>query len=281
MTAETDQLMAKVRESDIQDLERDGAICLRGMFSQKWRDLIAEGIESDLKNPGPYGRTQSDPDDPGFFFTDYYMWRHVPELKRFAVEGPGGGIAAKLVRSKQVNYFFDGLFVKDPGTKKPTNWHQDQVYYNVNGNQIVVLWIPLDPVTKETCLSFVCGSHKWGKHFIPILIKGNKVPQGLGPEFEAAPDIESNRDQYDILSWDMQPGDCIAFHPMMLHGAAGNTMKIRRRALQSTWLGDDCVYGARQVEVEPRIEGRPFKNGERLTDPAIFPQVWPRTGAQA
>ena len=66
---------------------------------------------------------------------------------------------------------------------------------------------------------------------------------------------------------------------MMLHGAAGNTLKIRRRAHQSTWLGDDCVYGARQVEVEPRIEGRPFKNGERLTDPAIFPQVWPRTGA--
>ena len=276
MSSETDTVLSKISESDISALETDGAVVLRGMVGRKWLDLIAAGIEKDLKTPGPYGRVQSDPDDPGFFFTDYYAWRHVPELERFARESPGAAIAAKLTRSKQINYFFDGVFVKNAGTKKTTNWHQDQVYYNVDGNQIVVLWIPCDPVTKETCLSFVRGSHRWGKNFIPVLIRGNVVPAGLGPDFEVAPDIEGNRDKYDIMTWDMQPGDIIAFHPMMLHGAAGNTLPIGRRALQTTWLGDDCVYAPRKVEVEPRIEGRVFTPGERLTDEKIFPKVWPR-----
>ncbi len=273
---EIDRVLAKVSEADIRALESDGAVCLRGIFEKKWLDLIAAGIERDLKHPGPYARTQSDPDDPGFFFTDYYAWRHTPELERFARESPGGALAAKLTRSKQVNYFFDGVFVKKAGTKKITTWHQDQVYYNVDGKQIVVIWIPIDPVTKATCLSFVRGSHRWGKSFVPVLIKGNRIPEGLGPEFEPAPDVEAERDKYDVMSWDMQPSDCIAFHPMMLHGAAGNTLPIQRRALQTTWMGDDCVYAARPVEVEPRIEGRPFKAGERLTDESIFPKVWPR-----
>ena len=274
--SETERVLSRIAETDIRALESDGAICLRNMFSEKWRALIAGGIARDLAHPGPYARTQSDPDDPGFFFTDYYAWRHTPELERFARESPGAAIAAKLTRSAQINYFFDGVFVKNPGTTKKTNWHQDQVYYNVDGNQIVVLWIPIDPVTTETCLSFVRASHRWGKNFIPVLLKDSRVPEGLGPEYVPAPDVEAERENYDILTWDMKPGDCIAFHPMMLHGAAGNSLKIQRRALQTTWLGDDCVYAVRPVEVEPRIEGRPFKAGERLTDESIFPKVWPR-----
>lgn len=281
MSVEIDTTLSKITEDDVRRYETDGAICLRGIFSETWRKQIADGIEQGLAKPGPYGRVQSDPGDPGFFFTDYYVWRHIPVLKRFAEESPGAAVAARLTRSKQINYFFDGIFVKKPGTVKATTWHQDQVYYNVDGQKIIVLWIPIDPVTKATCLSFVRGSHRWGKNYVPVLIKGNRVPEGLGPEFEPAPDVEANRAQYDILSWDMEPGDCIAFQPMMLHGAAGNTLPIQRRALQTTWLGDDCVYAARKVEVEPRIEGRAFKNGERLVDEAIFPKVWPRAHAAA
>lgn len=276
MTAEIDRILTKITEDDISRYETDGAICLRGIFAGNWREMIAQGIEQDLAKPGPYGRVQSDPNDPGFFFTDYYVWRHVPVLKRFAAESPGAAVAAKLTRSKQINYFFDGVFFKKPGTTKASTWHQDQIYYNVSGKQIIVLWIPIDPVTKETCLSFVRGSHRWGKNFVPVLIKGNRIPEGLGPDYEPAPDVEADRSKYDVLSWDMQPGDCIAFQPMMLHGAAGNSLPIQRRALQTTWLGDDCVYVTRPVEVEPRIEGRSFRDGERLTDEAIFPKVWPR-----
>jgi hypothetical protein len=34
------------------------------------------------------------------------------------------------------------------------------------------------------------------------------------------------------------------------------------------------------VEVEPRIEGYPFKPGDRLNVESVFPAVWPRADMQ-
>ena len=36
--------------------------------------------------------------DPGCFFNDFYMWRHVPELTRFAFEGPCAELAERAHR---------------------------------------------------------------------------------------------------------------------------------------------------------------------------------------
>jgi len=77
-TAEVAAILDRVGEDDVRTLERDGAVCLRGVYGRRWLDLVAEGIERDLADPGPYGRRQSDAVDRGVFFTDYYMWRRIP-----------------------------------------------------------------------------------------------------------------------------------------------------------------------------------------------------------
>ena len=282
MIDDVERALGRVTEQDIQTYETDGTVCLRGVFGGTWLELIAAGIERDLADPGPYGRTQSAADDPGFYYTDYYMWRRIPELKKFALESPGGAVAACLMRSKQVNYFFDGLFVKEPKTTKESQWHQDQVYYNVDGDQVVVLWIPVDPVTRETCLELIKASHKWNRWFVPRMLKDDRDISSGSSMFEPLPDINGHREDYEILSWDMAPGDCIAFHPMMLHGSQGNSSPDRRRrALQTTWLGDDAVYGERPGDVEPHITGHDFGPGDRLDVETVFPKVWPRRDAVA
>ena len=55
-----------------------------------------------------------------------------------------------------------------------TPWHHDQSYYPVDGEDIVSLWIPVDPVPKEACVTFVEGSHRWGKWFVPRLFATDK-----------------------------------------------------------------------------------------------------------
>ena len=52
------------------------------------------------------------------------------------------------------------MLTKEPGTRVPTPWHQDQPYYNITGNDNVSFWIPIDPVDKKWTLRFVKGSHK-------------------------------------------------------------------------------------------------------------------------
>ncbi len=266
-----------IDDDQVAAFRRDGAVVLRGVFAADWRDLIAAGTEKVLARPTPYGRVQSRPDDPGFFFTDYYLWRHYGEFARLAREGPGGAVAARLTGSAAVHFFFDGLFVKEPGTERRTDWHQDQPYYHVDGEQLCVIWIPIDPVTADNALQFVKGSHRTGDWYRPFLFASDRELAGADTRFAPVPDIEADRDRHEILAWDLEPGDCVAFHPLTLHGSAGNSEKSRRRrALSTTWLGDDAVYGERPGEVEPEIEGRhDLKPGDRLTVESVFPQAWP------
>lgn len=277
MTSEIAVALAKITDDVLQTYEEDGAVCLRGIWEQKWVDLIAAGIERDMKHPGPYCRVHSSEDDPGRFFQDYYVWLRIPEIREFALESPAGAVAARLMRSNQVNFFYDGIFAKEPGTLMPSKWHQDQPSYNVDGHKVIILWTPIHPVSKGKALELVRGSHRWGKWFIPNYFGKERVFGSGGGRFEPAPDLDANRNSYEFLAWDMEPGDCVAFHGLTLHGAPGNLSSNRRWALSTTWLGDDAIYGERPGEVDPKLEGgHRFKAGDRLDVEAVFPRVWPR-----
>jgi ectoine hydroxylase-related dioxygenase (phytanoyl-CoA dioxygenase family) len=65
----------------------------------------------------------------------------------------------------------------------------------------------------------------------------------LNPDLDDVPDIDAHRDDYDLINWDMEPGDVLIFHPRVVHGSGGNaSTTTRRRALATRWFGDDVVY---------------------------------------
>ncbi len=266
---------------DIESYERNGVVCLRGVFGREWLELVASGIEKDIADPGPLHTVQQTANDPGFFLTDFCMSQRLEEFRRFALESPAGEIAARLMRSARVNFFYDGIWVKDRGTPKRTRWHQDQPYYSVNGQHMCILWLPLDPVPKDVSLELIAGSQRWGRWFQPELTRSG---QDLYPEnaaFERMPDIQAERERYDIASFEMAPGDVIAFQGMVVHGAPGNPgMAHRRRALSTIWLGDDAVFAERPGPVRPRFDGHGLKPGDAMDSP-YFPRVWPKRVAEA
>ncbi len=266
-----------VTDSEVSAYEADGGVCLRGVVDPAWLARLAAGAEEALKDHGPHHYIQSAPGDPGFFYTEYFLWRRLAPFRDFAVNSPGGEIAARLTRSAQVHFFMDGLFVKEPKTARPSAWHQDQVYYPVDGNKVVIMWFPLDPVSADTALRVVKGSHRWGKSFSAVMLKDDEdvIQQDQG--HIRPPDFDAEGDRYEILSWDVEPGDCIAFNGMAVHGARGNMSgSRRRRAVSTTWLGDDTVMGHRsemEVQYNPMLK---VAKGERLVDEELFPKVWPK-----
>jgi ectoine hydroxylase-related dioxygenase (phytanoyl-CoA dioxygenase family) len=168
------------------------------------------------------------------------------------------------------------VLVKEPGTEEKTPWHHDQPYYCVNGEQVCSLWIPLDEVPVTTCPEFIAGSHRWGQWFLPRKFSGVDYDHNAD-NLTAVPDIDNHRADYNILSWDLQPGDAIAFHFLTLHGAPANTSTIsRRRAFAARWLGDDATYAQRPGEISPPFPGleKKLKIGGPL-DSEEFPLVWP------
>lgn len=262
----------QITDSDLEAYRRDGAVALRGVFAPEWIALLAEGVERNLADPGPHAKHYTPEGKPGKFFGDYCNWRRIPAYERFLKDSPAASLAAQLMGSAKVNLFHEHVLVKEPGTLEPTPWHHDQPYYAVDGSQIVSLWVPLDPVPRATCVEYVAGSHRWGKWYTPKrFVDSAEHANATGGE--SVPDISNHRADYDLLAWDLEPGDCIAFHALTLHGAPGNPMATRRRAFAARYTGDDARYVLRDGFMSPPPQPDSPDPGAAMDSPA-FPVVW-------
>ena len=176
-----------------------------------------------------------------------------------------------------VRLFHDHVLVKEPGTRQRTPWHQDLPYYNVAGDQNVSLWLPVDPVPRESTLELVAGSHR-GPWYMPRTFLDGEAkwfPDGALAEL---PDIEGDPERYPILAWALEPGDAVFFHMLMLHGAGGALEAgPRRRVLSVRFLGDDMVHAPRPWTTSPPFPGLEdeLPDGAALDHP-LFPVLWER-----
>ena len=133
------------------------------------------------------------------------------------------------------------------------------------------IWVALDPIPKQSALEYIRGSHLWSE-FNPQHFTDHSPYAGT--DLPSLPDIESSRDDYDIMRFDMRPGDALVFQAMMVHGAPGNASnQHRRRAYSTRWLGDDARYCVRRGEVAVPTFETPFKGGDRFSG-ENFPLVF-------
>jgi len=146
--------------------------------------------------------------------------------------------------------------------------------------------MPLDHTPQSRSLQCVAGSHKWGKLYESSQSMAASELLLYNFPLEKVPDIDSlleqssEEKQLKILSWELNPGDCIVFHMNLLHGASGNeSPKVWRRVLSTRWLGDDASF-ARQPQAgeTPAFPGLVLKALPNapltLSDVSHFPLVW-------
>ena len=263
-----------ITEQHISDFRRAGAICLRGLFEQHWLDSLADGVARNFENPGPYSTVYTKPGEPGGFYDDYCNWQQIDQYRRFLQQSPAAEIAGKLMGSKTARIYHEHVLIKEPGTRQATPWHHDMPYYGVDGDQAVSLWLPLDPVPQEACPEFVAGSHHGATMYYPKLFLTSKNYGDGIAGFETIPDIDANREAYKLLSWKLNPGDCIAFHMRTIHGAPPTThIKTRRRGFSTRWIGDDARFAVRPWETSPPFPEVKLCHGDSMEHPS-FPVLW-------
>jgi len=254
--------MTKVTSEMAVDFARDGAVVVRGLFADHV-DALREGVAFNMAAPGPYAAENLKPGEAGRFFDDYCNWDRIPAFERAARDPGVVAAAAALMRSERVQLFHDHVLVKEPGTSKPTPWHQDGPYYFVEGAQTVSLWVPLDPVC-DASLRCVAGSHLWDRPVLPRrwLAETDFYPDPA--EFMEVPDPDAEGMQ--ILEWQMEPGDAVAFNFKVLHGARGNETDLRRRAFSLRLVGEDARYVERPGRTSPPFPGHDMQPGQRLRE---------------
>lgn len=249
-----------VTQTDIDTYQRDGVVLIKGLFKDHVEQLRA-GIERNICEPGPYAAENLKEGEQGRFFDDYCNWERIDEFRQVIETSPVSQVAAALMQSKSVQMFHDHILVKEPGTSKPTPWHQDGPYYFVEGQQTISFWSPLDPVT-DASLRCVAGSHLWEKPVLPTrwLSEQNFYPNP--DDYMPVPDPDSAG--MKIVEWSMEPGDAVAFNFKILHGARGNNTSKRRRAFSLRLVGDDARYVERPGPTSPPFPGHDMKAGQRL-----------------
>jgi len=268
----------QVSVSDIASYQRDGAIVLRGVFTD-WVETLRAGVARNMAEPGPFGTENVRPGDGGgSFFDDYCNWQRIPEFTDFVRNSPAASLAGQLMASRTSQIFHDHVLVKEPGTPKKTPWHQDMPYYCVDGMQTGSYWIPLDAVTRENTLRLVLGSHLWPKLVRPKRWAGGEDFYGDQDQFMDLPDVENG--DFRILEPALEPGDALLFNYRTVHGANGNAGATRRRAFSCRFLGDDAVFITRPGRTSPPYPGIDQRNGERLRED-WFPTIWRRSDAPA
>jgi ectoine hydroxylase-related dioxygenase (phytanoyl-CoA dioxygenase family) len=251
-----------ITDQMVEDFQRDGVVLVKGLWKD-WVPQLQAGIARNMAEPGPHAAENLKPGEPGRFFDDYCNWERIPEFRDVIFNSGVAEAAARLMQSPRVQMFHDHVLVKEPGTSKPTPWHQDGPYYFVKGRQTVSFWSPLDPV-REASLRCVAGSHLWPKEVLP---KRWLADTSFYPDPEKYmpvpdPDAEGMR----VMEWEMEPGDAVAFDYLTLHGARGNEAATRRRAFSLRLVGEDARVIDRPGRTSPPYEGHGMKAGERLRE---------------
>ncbi len=260
-----------VTQEMIDSFQRDGVVLVKGLFKDHV-ETIRSGIEKNMSDPGPYAAENLKPGEGGRFFDDYCNWTRISDFEDVIRNSPAAEVAADLMVSNKTQVFHDHILVKEPGTSKPTPWHQDSPYYFVDGKQNISFWSPVDPV-KEASLRCVAGSHKWEKSVVPTrwLSETNFYP--VDDKYMPVPDPDA--EGMKIVEWEMEPGDAVAFNYGILHGARGNTSTMRRRAFSLRMLGDDARYTERPGPTSPPFPSHDMKQGQILRED-WFPFVFER-----
>jgi len=87
-----------------------------------------------------------------------------------------------------------------------------------------IVWAPLQPVGKDDGIEFVRGSHRWNTMFVPVNFTTHEPKAEAKPPYEQMPEIRKHPEKYELLSFELKPGDVIIFDGLTVHGSTQSTM---------------------------------------------------------
>ena len=82
--------------------QRDGAVCLRDCFSEKWIGILNRGVDRNIANPGKYFSDFTSAKDASRAIKDDWCWEHIPEYQEFFYWSPAQNHLARCRHGWQV-----------------------------------------------------------------------------------------------------------------------------------------------------------------------------------
>lgn len=256
----------KISPEQVEAFARDGVICVKNVLDDNWVERMRTAVDKNVLTAGPLEKKGVLRPEGRVEHTSS-LWLVDTDFRALAFESPLAALAAQVLKSEKLNFLTDGFFVKQPKATSRVGWHNDLPYWPIQGWQCCKIWLALDKVNQENGrLEYIKSSHLWSKEFC----------EGSNPSWFMEPE------PHEILSWDMEPGDCLVHHFLTIHHSVTNVSSKSRRAVVTNWTGDDVTYYNRpnawpfinldRIDLPEFNSFKTKKDGEPI-DCDIFPRI--------
>ncbi len=280
-----------VTPEQVAQYQRDGAILIKGILTDEELRLLERGLEEAYNGPSETFTRDRSPTGEGETMIEQFPSLRCPSLQSLIKIGNVPQLAARMMGASSAQIILDQSFYKKPGYVNPTPWHQDTAFLRVRGDEMARVWLTCDHSPKDLTVQIVRGSHRWNvvfntmpaqvNHQVKSVEEGGKFTYAgiTNDTLPALPDVAKYRDSFDILSWDVEPGDALVFNGNVLHGAEGRlTHPSPRRAFTSMWGGPNLRYYVPPAAAIPsfaELGGHTVPDGARIGDYMnVFPVGW-------
>jgi ectoine hydroxylase-related dioxygenase (phytanoyl-CoA dioxygenase family) len=219
-----------LEQGQIQQYQRDGHILLKGLAGTsiiaEYRPLIRQEVirlnreTRPLEERDTYGKA---------FLQIQNLWEKSETVRTFVFARRFAKVAAELMGVSGVRMYHDQALFKEPGGGH-TPWHQDQIYWPVDTDKTITLWIPLvDIPTEVGSMTFASGSHRKG--YVSKLEISDQSHKTLKDyiEHEGMPTVDYGA---------MKAGDATFHAGWTLHSAPGNPTLKTREVMTVIYVAD-------------------------------------------
>ena len=157
------------------------------------------------------------------------LWRRDATIERFVRSPHLAATAAALLGVERVRLYHDQALFKEPGGGF-TPWHQDAIYWPLDGNRCITMWMPLvDVVPEMGAMTFADGTHRYGA------LGGTVISDASEADFDS---LVAERGFALTTHGAMRAGDATFHDGWTLHRATRNDTDTMRAVMTVIWFAD-------------------------------------------
>ncbi|NQX59793.1 phytanoyl-CoA dioxygenase family protein [Paenibacillus qinlingensis] len=239
-------------EDVIESYTREGHTLIRGLASPSMINEIRPKIQEVVKRLNRESRPLGERDTYGKAFLQIQnIWEQDEMIRRFVFGRRFAKVAAELMGVNGVRMYHDQALFKEPGGGH-TPWHQDQIYWPVDTDKTITLWMPLVDIPQDVgSMTFASGSQERG--YISRLEISDQSHKTLSDYIESEELLQVN---YGAMS----AGDATFHAGWTLHSAPGNPTALTREVMTIIYVADGaCVLepdtNARKTDLHKWMPG--------------------------
>jgi Protein involved in biosynthesis of mitomycin antibiotics/polyketide fumonisin len=252
-----------ITEEQIQTLERDGVVHIKGVFDEEWVNYLRQATMYQVNEPHfwAFAGTASKLYD----YIQRNIWQTNKAFANFYYHSAMGHVLAQCGRTEEIRVSTDLLMVNP---NKGFKWHQDNQNGPITWDEGLRFWITMD----ETPADYGAPVYLKGSHFNTVVGE-----QAVFVDIEQE-GLEAYKDK--VAEFRTMPGDMLIWHPRTIHkvdGPEDGIWTTYRRVLGGTVAKAGTTYhdktGSGGVLSDLGRHG--LVEGDKLRSP-FFPIVYPK-----